>query len=223
MENNSAQNVSVRSYVYDKLKSDIMKLIYKPGQRITENVVSDHLNVSRTPVREAFLKLSEERLIEVYPQRGTYVSLINKKLVEESVFIRENLELAIVKLALQQFDEYYMFMMEKNLAKQREYVDSPEYVQLFDLDQEFHEILFAGVDKFYSWSIIENSMVNYNRIRMLSLISSVNWQLLINQHEEIFNSIKEKDEEKGITVMKDHLSRLTIDIEKIEEKFPDYF
>ncbi|MCY9421621.1 GntR family transcriptional regulator, partial [Bacillus paralicheniformis] len=68
---------SVRDQIYQMLKEEIMKFRLVPGELISEKEISERYEVSRTPVREAFLQLSREGLLEVYPQKGTRVSLID--------------------------------------------------------------------------------------------------------------------------------------------------
>src|SRR5690554_2566058 len=97
--------MSNRDFVYETVKNNILNLILKPGQMISEQEISGKLKVSRTPTREAFIKLSEEGLITIYPQKGSYVSLIDIDHVEESLFLREQMEVAVLKLACVTFTE----------------------------------------------------------------------------------------------------------------------
>ena len=87
--------------VFEYLYNDILFLKLKPGQLIKEKEISTKLDVSRTPIREALLKLEDEGLVEIYPQRGTYISKISIESVYESHFIRESIEIATVKNAIE--------------------------------------------------------------------------------------------------------------------------
>src|SRR5262249_54309819 len=88
--------ISVR--VYERLREAIVTTEFKPGARISESDVAEALSVSRTPVREAFVRLFEESLIEVSPQTGTRVSLISAERVRQSVFVRSSIECAALRL-----------------------------------------------------------------------------------------------------------------------------
>lgn len=112
------ENISTRDFVYESLKNRITELELKPGLKISEQEIASELNVSRTPVREAFLKLSQEDLLGIYPQIGTIVSLIDLELVEEARFVRENMEKAVVKEACQVFKQEQLFKLESNIAMQ---------------------------------------------------------------------------------------------------------
>lgn len=101
------ENESVREYAYRTLRENILKLKLKPGDKISEKEISDTLSISRTPVREAFIRLSQEQLLEVLPQRGTYISKINTSQIAEFRFLRVTLEQAVMKLACEKFPPEY--------------------------------------------------------------------------------------------------------------------
>ena len=125
---------SVRDQIYQMLKEEIMKFRLIPGELISEKEISERYEVSRTPVREAFLQLSREGLLEVYPQKGTRVSLIDLDLVEEARFMRENLEKAVAELACEGFPEEAMFKLEQNVKMQELSIAQKNYESLFELD-----------------------------------------------------------------------------------------
>lgn len=109
---------SIRDYVYDKLKADILDLKLEPGRFISEKDIIEMLKVSRTPIREAFVKLSQEGLIETIPQRGSFISLIDLDMVEESRFVRETLESTIVRLACEQLKAEQVLQLLNLIALQ---------------------------------------------------------------------------------------------------------
>jgi len=67
--------------IYQKLKDDIITLKLKPGQMISENEIASIYNVSRTPIKNAFLRLKGEKYIEIIPQKGSYVTLLDMKYI----------------------------------------------------------------------------------------------------------------------------------------------
>ena len=94
-----------KEYAYRVLKDNIMCLELKPGELLSESDLSEKLNISRTPIREVIMRLKGEHLIEVKPQAGTYVSLIDKEIIEEAIFMRRLLEKEVLKEACIKFSE----------------------------------------------------------------------------------------------------------------------
>lgn len=215
---------STRDFTYKTLKTQILNLELKPGTKISEKEVAQKLQVSRTPVRESFLKLSEEELVEIYPQRGTIVSLIDLEHVEEARFVRENIEKAIVKVTCEDFSEEYLFQLETNITMQELCGEKGNYSKLYQLDDEFHKILFYGCRKIRTWNMLQQMNSHFNRLRMLRLsTSALNWDIIISQHKEIFQLINEKRPEKAEEVMTKHLRLAVIEKDVLKESYPDFF
>jgi GntR family transcriptional regulator, rspAB operon transcriptional repressor len=216
-------NYSTREHVYGVLKEDIISLKLEPGRNISEKEISEMLQVSRTPIREAFVKLAQEGLLEVYPQRGTFISLIDLHHVEEARFIREHLERAAVRVACQTFPKEYLLKLEANLAMQKLYVEEKDYTRFFELDEEFHYTIAMGSGKELIWTVIQQMNAHLNRIRMLRLAANHNWGLILSQHEGIIEAIKEKDKNRAEQVMEDHLKKLRFEQEDLKKEYIKYF
>ena len=86
-----------REYALRTMKDNIVRLELVPGSQISENELSAEMGLSRTPVREALIELSKIKIIEIYPQKGSRVALIDNELVEEARFMRDVLECAVVE------------------------------------------------------------------------------------------------------------------------------
>ena len=89
---------TVREYAYRVLYQNIMTLKLPPGTAMSEQELSGILKVSRTPVREAFIRLAQSGLLEVLPQRGTFVSKIHTEQLAEFRFFRVTLELSLIHI-----------------------------------------------------------------------------------------------------------------------------
>ncbi|MFO6495047.1 MULTISPECIES: GntR family transcriptional regulator [Bacillus] len=214
---------SARDQVYDWLKEDIMKFRLTPGTHISEKEISERYEVSRTPVREAFLQLSREGLLEIYPQKGTRVSLIDLHLVEEARFMRENLEKAVAELACEDFPEQAVIELEHNLNMQQLSMKQKNYESLFDLDEAFHKTIFDGCQKSNIWSVIQQMNVPFRRIRFLRLAADFNWDTIYSQHAAILEAIKSKQPSEARRIAEEHLQLVIVDREMLIEEFPGYF
>lgn len=213
---------SAREYMIRVLRYNIVNMNLKPGQSISENEIAEMLGVSRTPVREAFIELSRSSLVEIYPQRGTYISLIDMNKVEESRFIRCILEKAIVQLACDMLTKADMFVLEENLQLQESCVSRKDYKRLLSLDDSFHELIFKACKKEMTYGLIKSVMAQFDRVRVLNL-AEMDMKRTVNDHKEILLAIKDGDKEKSETIMEKHLTRVIFDMAYLMEKHPEYF
>ncbi len=214
---------TVGDYVYEVIKRNIINLNMAPGNRVSEKEISDLLNVSRTPVREAFIKLAKEGLLYVLPQRGTYISYIDLDIVEDARFIRECLEKSVLKIAIEKFPEELLDVLQENINAQKNLIEKKSFFKFLQMDEEFHKTIFIGCNKARTWSYIEQINSEYKRVRMLTFITDVNWENVIGQHMQILESIRNHDEQMGQEVISYHIKKLIFDQIKVREKYPQYF
>lgn len=215
---------NTRNFVYRVLKNNIMILKLHPGQSISEVEVGDLLSVSRTPIRESIVKLSEERLVDVYPQKGSFISLIDLDQIEEAFFMRKIVEKEVLKLAVENFSNESLKELEKNLKFQNIIAQMEEdHTELFFLDNDFHKIIYKGVRKERVWNSIQTLNTHYDRIRFLDAIEKTNLEPTLIQHREIIDIIKNKDLKAIDKVMDKHLSNFKNKVDFLIEKYPAYF
>nr|WP_100406865.1 GntR family transcriptional regulator [Bacillus solitudinis] len=224
MKKGGRSQTSTREFAYQAIKEKILSLELEPATKISEKEISTTLQVSRTPVREAFLKLAQEELLEIFPQSGTIVSRIDLDHVEEARFVREKLETAIVHDACQSFPEEYLFQLESNVATQEIYVKKSNFTRMFELDEEFHKIIFSGCGKSRTWSMIQQMNNHFKRLRMLRLlVSNLDWNIIVSQHKEIVQLITDKNEQKAKEVIKKHLQLVVVEKAILIAQYPNYF
>ena len=214
---------STSKRIYHLLREEIINLNFVPGLGISEKEISEKFNVSRTPVREAFVRLSQEGLLSIYPQKGTFVSLIDLASVEESRFMREHLERAVVRLACEEFPQEKSLELEMNLKFQKMYMESHDHKKIFKADEEFHKLIFEGCSKKTIWSTISNMDSDFQRIRVLRLTSKLKWDQVYFQHLGIANAIKDKNPDLGEKIMMEHLTMVNFDKTQLKEDFANYF
>ncbi|MBP9477852.1 MAG: GntR family transcriptional regulator [Sebaldella sp.] len=216
---------TIRSQVYNILKENIISAGLEPGSQVSEQELGDELKVSRTPVREALIHLAQEELVEIIPQKGTYISKINIEAVEESRYMRQILEVDITKEAAREFPETLFFSFEENLSFQKLYLEQRNYTKLFEYDEEFHKLIYIGTNKMRIWKSIQNISGQLNRVRVLSLSDNSYelWSLIYNEHLEIFNMIKNHKVNEVQDVVIRHLERGKIHVQNLMEKYKEYF
>ena len=215
-------NEKSSEYAYRFLKSNIINLNCAPDSKISELEIAGELGLSRTPVREALLELAKNKLVVIYPQRGSFVSKIDYELVEESRFIRLVLEKAIVEIVCEGASEEILNKLELNIRMQKYCLEKEDKSQLLSLDNEFHKMLFEAANKLQSYELIESVSGHFDRLRNLSL-HTIKDIKTVGDHEAIFLAIKSQDKDKAKELMEIHLSRYRFEEKILREKYSDYF
>jgi GntR family transcriptional regulator, rspAB operon transcriptional repressor len=213
---------TAKQYAYRILRRNILLLDMPPGMTIVEKDICSHLNVSRTPVREALLELARERLVDIVPQRKTHVTLLDEQLVEQGRFLRETVELAILELACKGIAPNFIEALEENLAEQAHFAGDKNIISFFNKDSEFHKLLFIAVDKETVYEAISLFIPHFTRERMLRLQMFDPIELL-HDHKQIILGIQNHDFRTARLYLKRHLDRVICDQKILKEAFPDFF
>lgn len=223
MEAAYASRSSAREMVYRKLRHDILHLVLKPGTKMSEQEVSERFQVSRTPVREVFVRLFQDGLVEIYPQRGTYVSLINLAHVDEGRFVREVLEMAVVREICGELTRDDIVHLESNLAQQEVCHENQSYLQMLSLDERFHATLFRIAGQERTWQMVSQLNNDFFRLRVLRLSHHYDWDTIIAQHKAVLQAVKEGNHEVAAQIMQEHLRMVIVERKLLLRDFPEYF
>ncbi|MEH7384623.1 GntR family transcriptional regulator [Bacillus sp. JJ1521] len=214
-----------REFVYSYLYEKIIDLSLKPGMPISESEIGAQLNVSRTPIREALMQLAKEDLIEIKPQIGTFVSLIDQSHIEESRFMRKAVELAVIREATEKLSSDTLYKLEKSLTMQEIALREENHKDFLAYDDEFHEIIYKGLGMDRIWQGIDQMNGQYKRVRMLRLITtkSQEWVSVLDEHRAIFNALKNKDVVTAEEVVNEHISKGIAHLYEFKKEQPNYF
>lgn len=209
---------SNKDYAYRVLKDNIMTLNLKPGELLSETDLSEKLGISRTPIREVLMRLKNEHLIEVKPQTGTYISLIDINMVEQGLFMRYTLEKEVLKEACNGISDEILIELEKNLFTQKLIaIRNDSAIEFHKLDQEFHELLFKATNKGDIWNCILNMSTHYNRMRLLIDSKNEN-KKNIEDHDIYLKLIKDKCPQKIDEIITSHIKKTNHDWLSIAEE-----
>ena len=216
------QGAPVGPQLYRILRERIIRNDLKPGSRISESELASVYSVSRQPVREAFIKLAEEALVDVRPQRGTYVRKISTAAVMDARFVREAIEADIVKLLAGARSDALVDDLRAQIAEQRE-VAGTDPVRFMELDERFHRTLAEAAGKAAAWSVVESLKAQMDRVRYLSLPQATPIRRLIDQHTRIVDAVEARDAATAEAAMRVHLGEILKSLPDLERKFPDLF
>lgn len=160
-------------------------------------------------------------ILEIRPQIGTFISLIDLDLVEEARFLRLILEKEISRILCEIEDSFMLMPMEEQLFKQRLCLEHNKRREFYGLDNEFHKTLAAIANRSRSYELIHNIQIHFDRIRKLNL-KRERCQGIYQQHKSIADAIKEHDAEKAANIITNHLSNYETDLEKLKKIHPEY-
>lgn len=209
-----------REYAFRTVKDNIINLEIVPGSLIGEQEIASKLNLSRTPVHEAFLELSKSKIVDILPQKGCRVSMIDKELIEEARFLRKNVESALIKEACELATAEDLKELEDNVSLQ-EYYLTTQPDKLLELDNEFHKTLYRICGKMQCYYMVSLMSLHFDRVRNLSL-HAVKDLKIVGDHRSIVESIKNKDADSAIATFEKHMGRFDLDWNIITKEYGEY-
>ena len=209
--------------VFEALRQAIVQLQFHPGSPLSEAEIARQFGVSRQPVREAFIKLAEAGLVEVRPQRGTYVRLISRREVENARFLREAIEVAIVRKAAAEASEADIAAVQNIVARQEAVAATGDNAAFMSLDEQFHQAIASSADCVDAWRVIEGLKAQMDRVRYLSLPQATPLAIIIEQHRHIAEAIAARAPERAERAMHQHLTEILVSLPKLALENPTYF
>jgi len=216
-------HLPIAQQLFEMLRLDIVEMRLGPGEALSEKDFAARFGVSRQPVREAFIKLSDAGLVEIRPSRGTYVSKISVSDVADSRYVREAVECCIVRDAAHFATREDCDLLYQLIADQQQAAQANNSTDFHLADEKFHRALSDIVECEYARRTIERARYQIDRVRYMSLDSVTPLERLIEQHTRIVDCIANADENGAVAAMQLHLREILISLPALAEKYPDVF
>jgi DNA-binding GntR family transcriptional regulator len=212
-----------RIFVYAAIRDAIVRAELPPGAQLSENELADQLGVSRTPIREALGRLRDDRLVDVVPQLGTFVSRISTQAVSDAQFIREALECAAIRPAAEHAGEEDIATLEENLRSQERARESGDVDAWYLLDDAYHRTLCDLSGHPAVWPVSERAKSHLNRLRRISLKVPDYMPEMIVEHRAVVDAVARHDADAAEQTLRHHLRMVLREVPTIREKHPEYF
>ncbi|HHF98072.1 MAG TPA: GntR family transcriptional regulator [Candidatus Aerophobetes bacterium] len=209
-------HLNISDKVYKSLKKQIINEKLKPGERLLDTELASEFGVSRTPVREALTRLSNEGLVEIIPRRGVYVKRLNEKDIREIYQIRKVLEGLATKEATLFIDEKQLQRLSFLLEKAEQSLSSENWKACMEFDIELHGMIISNCQNDRLISIMHNLSTLVHAFRMRLARDKERARQALKEHKAILEAIKARDAEKAKKMMMEH-------IEKAKERIFNYF
>jgi DNA-binding GntR family transcriptional regulator len=208
--------------VVGALRDEIVTMALKPGDVISESDIAGRYGVSRQPVREAFIRLAQQGLLLIRPKRATVVKKISPEGVRQSRFIRESIEVEIIRRVAGKSGPDVADVLAELIAEQERASAADDTRGFHTLDELFHRTLarLAGVE--YAWQLIDDHKMQLDRVRYLTLGVSSS-QRAISEHKLIAAAVGKGDVDGAEAAMRAHLARAEVLLSQTIADFPDYF
>jgi DNA-binding GntR family transcriptional regulator len=206
--------------IHDIIRNDIITLGLMPGVKVSENELARRFNTSRTPVREALLRLVDEGLVEVWPQRGTVITPISLRAVRRARFVREAIEVAVFrKASLDGVSAEVLAQLDAVIIQQHEARE--DSIRFTQADDAFHRAFANAIAVGDIWTVLEREKAQFDRLRFLSLPNVTPVAVLIAQHERMIATVRARDPDAAEAAVRDHLSEVLKVTEQLSARYPD--
>ncbi|MCA3649102.1 MAG: GntR family transcriptional regulator [Methylobacterium sp.] len=214
---------SASSLVENELRQAIIAMRLKPGEALNEKEIAARFGLSRTPVREAMLRLKDDELIEIFPQSGTFVARIPIGKIPEAVVIRQALEAMAAEQAARRRDETMFRRLREIIGEQERAAREADPGRFHEADEAFHALIsdaagFPGI-----WRMAQTVKAQVDRCRRLTLPVPGRMARVILEHQRILGAIMDGDEAGARQALTRHLETVLPDLEELRRENPDYF
>jgi DNA-binding GntR family transcriptional regulator len=213
----------LREVVAETLRDAIVSGVLKPGERLMEIQLAEELGVSRTPVRESIRKLELEGFVVMVPRRGTYVTDLSIKDINEVYEIRTVLDVLAAGLAAERITEEELEELERLLVQIGEFVDQNDVEKLIDFDTQFHDVLYRASRNDRLVGIINNLREQFTRFRSISMKYPGRMQNTVAEHTRLVEAIAQRNPDLAQQIAREHMenSEQTLLKEFDERRYPE--
>lgn len=221
--NNHEAALSEGHSVFEQLLADIISLRLPPGTPLSRVALQQQFRLSSTPIRDALIRLESAGLVDIFPQSGTRVSLINVALARQAQFLRRSIEQEVVRVLATSADAALIAELRSIIANQRKQARDEKLDEFNQSDLAFHKTLYDAAGVSHLWSLVREQSGHVDRIRRLHLPIGNKVDQIIRDHSKIVRSIAQQDPALAQTALRDHLSRSLAFSDELRIRFPSYF
>ncbi|MGE5614831.1 MAG: GntR family transcriptional regulator [Bacillota bacterium] len=200
----SASN-SLRSRIFNHIRSDILNGVYEPGESLTETKLSEELGVSRTPIREALGQLELEGLVQSIPNKGVFVKGVSPQDINDIYTIRMLIEGLAARWAAEKITPHEIEELKETVELEEFYTMKNNTGQLLQFDTRFHDIIYKACKSKPLMHVLSTFHNYVRKARKISMSSPIRAREVLEEHKAILQAIVEKDAEKAERLATEHV------------------
>lgn len=215
--------VTTAVQIYREIQRQIVTMELLPGAALNEKNFIEQFGVSRTPVREALIRLADDRLVEVFPQSGTFVARIRLDMIPDAILIRQALECVTVERAAKNVTTEGITRLDELVDLQEFYASKCRSGPFQEADDAFHEqiALIGGCPGV--WEHLKTVKMQIDRARRMTMPILRRLDQVLDEHRAIRTAIAAGDPAAAQIAMRKHLSAVLPDIGAIQKRYPEFF
>ena len=196
---------NLRTKVYEAIKGKILFFELKPGEKLMENDIASELGTSRTPVREALLLLSHEKLVDCDSRLGFVVRKMTSKEVEEYFAIRLAIERFAIPMIINGVRPAHLEELETNIREAQAAIEHKNLPDIIQHETRFHEILYKATDSTVLVETLSSLVDKFHWLRAIALSAPSGASLSVDGHRQILEALKKKDAEMLAASIEEHM------------------
>jgi DNA-binding GntR family transcriptional regulator len=208
--------------VFEHLRELIISMVLTPGMVLSRPELAEQFNVSQTPVRDALIRLSEEGLVDIYPQHATVVSRIDIALAQQAYFLRRSIELEIVRTLAEHPDAALIARLRTIISRQQAMLAASDLTEFADLDQSFHRHMYEAAKVPDLYPLVRRQSGHLDRLRRLHLPIPGKANAIVKDHTDIVDAIASGNPHNAEQCLRKHLSGTLANVEEIRNRFESF-
>ena len=199
---------ALTDWTYQYLKKSILNLDFRPGEQLHIEEFTKKLEVSRTPIREAFLRLATEGLVDVRPRVGYFVSDITEQDIRDLFEVREIVETRAARQAAEALTDEELEKLKALLQESEQAVKDGDFTTYINNDVKFHDYLQKHVSNQRLQAVMESLNDLTHRERVLSTRMNINIKCTLVEHGKIVEALVDRDGKAASDFMAEHLKNV---------------
>jgi len=207
--------------VFEHLREQIVSLVIAPGTVLARPQLCDYFGLSQAPIREALLRLEEERLVDIYPQHQTRVRGIDLASARQAHFLRLSVELEMVHALARAPHPDLAALLDAIVTRQRACLVADDLASFTRLDMAFHRQMYEAASLPDLWSMMRSCSGNLDRLRRLHLPLNRKAASILEQHAAIARCIEAGDAAGAQQLVRVHLSGTLNALDALRDRYPD--
>jgi DNA-binding GntR family transcriptional regulator len=193
---------------YRRLREGIANGQFHPNERLVEATVATRLGVGRTAVRAALVRLDQEGLVTLEPNRGARVRLISDREALEIEEVRATLEAMLARRAASRATPTDLRELRQVVVEMRQRVEKNDAIGYSDLNARFHQRIWAAADHATASRLVGSLKSQSIRLQYQTILRPGRTERSLREHEAIFNALKGHDPDGAEEAMLAHLAEV---------------